>query len=161
MPWRNVVTSTLEITRKIEFDAGHRIPDHGSKCRNIHGHRYVLEATIRGFVNETPGKYDTGMVQDFGVLKTIMMEMVGEPWDHSFLVSQSDTPMIAALKYLPLEHKTVSLPFIPTVENLAKEAFRLIDKKLRRDRQQLFWLQRIRLYETPNCWADYDGGRKE
>ena len=28
----------LTITRKLEFDAGHRIPDHKSQCRNLHGY---------------------------------------------------------------------------------------------------------------------------
>ena len=38
----------LTITRKLEFDAGHRIPDHKSQCRNLHGHRYTLEITLTG-----------------------------------------------------------------------------------------------------------------
>ncbi|HEX5676071.1 MAG TPA: 6-carboxytetrahydropterin synthase, partial [Azonexus sp.] len=25
------------ITRRLEFDAGHRIPDHRSQCRHLHG----------------------------------------------------------------------------------------------------------------------------
>ncbi|MHB8760606.1 MAG: 6-pyruvoyl trahydropterin synthase family protein, partial [Thiobacillus sp.] len=34
------------ITRRLEFDAGHRIPNHGSQCRHLHGHRYALEITL-------------------------------------------------------------------------------------------------------------------
>lgn len=26
-------------TRRLEFDAGHRVPLHESKCKNPHGHR--------------------------------------------------------------------------------------------------------------------------
>jgi 6-pyruvoyltetrahydropterin/6-carboxytetrahydropterin synthase len=40
----------LTITRKLEFDAGHRIPDHNSQCRNLHGHRYTLLITLTGDV---------------------------------------------------------------------------------------------------------------
>ncbi|HCX34237.1 MAG TPA: 6-carboxytetrahydropterin synthase QueD, partial [Rhodocyclaceae bacterium] len=29
----------MRITRRLEFDAGHRIPDHLSRCRHLHGHR--------------------------------------------------------------------------------------------------------------------------
>ena len=43
----------LTITRKLEFDAGHRIPDHKSQCRNLHGHRYTLEITLVGAVIES------------------------------------------------------------------------------------------------------------
>jgi 6-pyruvoyltetrahydropterin/6-carboxytetrahydropterin synthase len=38
----------IEITRKLEFDAGHRIPHHDGHCRHIHGHRYVIEVTLMG-----------------------------------------------------------------------------------------------------------------
>ncbi|MDP2056292.1 MAG: 6-carboxytetrahydropterin synthase, partial [Thiobacillus sp.] len=34
------------ITRRLEFDAGHRIPNHASQCRHLHGHRYALEITL-------------------------------------------------------------------------------------------------------------------
>ena len=38
----------MEITTKLEFDAGHRIPHHKSSCKNLHGHRYAIEVTIKG-----------------------------------------------------------------------------------------------------------------
>ena len=38
----------MQITTRLEFDAGHRIPDHKSQCRNLHGHRYALEITLSG-----------------------------------------------------------------------------------------------------------------
>ena len=41
----------LTITRKLEFDAGHRIPDHNSQCRNLHGHRYTLLITLYSGTN--------------------------------------------------------------------------------------------------------------
>ncbi|MFM6979682.1 MAG: 6-carboxytetrahydropterin synthase, partial [Methylophilaceae bacterium] len=28
----------MQITTRLEFDAGHRIPCHKSQCRNLHGH---------------------------------------------------------------------------------------------------------------------------
>ena len=40
----------MEITTKLEFDAGHRIPHHKSSCKNLHGHRYAIEVTIKGEV---------------------------------------------------------------------------------------------------------------
>lgn len=142
----------LEITRKVEFDAGHRIPDHKSKCRNAHGHRYVLEATVTGQVLENAGS-DTGMIVDFGDLKTIMVAAVAEPWDHAFLCYEDDTDMRTALAHLGPSHKTVFLPFIPTVENLTQHAATLIEHALDAARASVR-LSRVRLYETPNCWAD-------
>ncbi|MET5021245.1 6-carboxytetrahydropterin synthase, partial [Burkholderia pseudomallei] len=49
------------ITRKLEFDAGHRIPDPRSQCRTLHGHRYVRELTLRGDLVETEGAPDRGL----------------------------------------------------------------------------------------------------
>lgn len=152
------------ITRKIEFDAGHRIPDHKSKCFNVHGHRYVLEATIDGPIRDKPGS-DYGMILDFGDLKTIMMETVHEYLDHALIGWRHDTALIAAVTSL-IEHtgvhKTVWMETVPTVENLARLAFDLINKRIA-TRQTLvpqkdrFTLTCVRLYETPNCWADYTG----
>ena len=42
----------MEITTRMEFDAGHRIPGHKSTCKNLHGHRYALEVTIKGEIIE-------------------------------------------------------------------------------------------------------------
>ena len=61
----------LTITRKLEFDAGHRIPDHKSQCRNLHGHRYVLEITLVGNVIDQEGNSDNGMIMDFSEVKAL------------------------------------------------------------------------------------------
>ena len=48
----------MRITRRLEFDAGHRNPDHRSQCRHLHGHRYAMEITLSGEVIEkTAAKY--------------------------------------------------------------------------------------------------------
>jgi 6-pyruvoyltetrahydropterin/6-carboxytetrahydropterin synthase len=156
----------VNITRKIEFDAGHRIPDHASKCRNIHGHRYVLEATVRGPVNPIAGKSDDGMVVDFGDLKTLMNRVVGDKWDHAFLVSTHDVAMVSLLDDLDAivrgGHKTVIMPNVPTVENLAATAFAMLDEQINATfAGSPFKLYHVRLYETPNCWADVYATKQE
>lgn len=143
----------VQITRLVEFDAGHRIPYHKSKCRNVHGHRYKLIATVEGPIISKPDQTDTGMVVDFGDLKRVMMRQVAEPWDHSFLVYAEDNEMMSALRMIP-DHRTVVLNFVPTAENLAKEAYRLIDSELRSIDSQLRLIS-VELFETPNCSAKY------
>lgn len=149
----------IRITRRVEFDAGHRIPDHASKCRNAHGHRYVLEATVEGYVKSEEGASDNGMVQDFGDLKRIMTDAVADQWDHAFLVWDQDLPMKAALNCLGYEHKTVFLTCVPTVENLVVRAAKNIIFNM--PDEPTFKLVHVRLYETPNCWADWDGSAIE
>ena len=55
------VYARMLITRRLEFDAGHRIPDHRSQCRHLHGHRYVLEITLSGGVIRQEGDPANGM----------------------------------------------------------------------------------------------------
>lgn len=143
----------VTITRRIEFDAGHRIPNHKSKCRNIHGHRYVMEATVEGPVVDVSGSSDEGMIVDFGDLKTAMMKVVGEPWDHAFLAYRGDFIYSLLLKNMPTG-KMVALDVVPTAENLAAIAFDLLATELQ---GAPFKLVHLRLYETPNGYADAYG----
>lgn len=141
------------ITRRLEFDAGHRIPDHKSQCRHLHGHRYALEITLAGEIIRQDGDPANGMVMDFSEIKSLAQHHLVELWDHSFLVYAGDTSVVEFLKTIP-EHKTVVLDCIPTAENLAAHAFALLDAVYRDTYGNHLHLQRIRLYETPNCWVD-------
>ncbi|WP_338925986.1 6-carboxytetrahydropterin synthase QueD [Mycetohabitans endofungorum] len=143
----------LTITRKLAFDAGHRIPDHRSQCRNLHGHRYVLEITLQGELIDTEGAPDRGMVMDFADVKRLAMEHLVNVWDHAFIVYEQDVMVRSFLDTLP-EHKTVVLDRIPTVENLAAKAFEILAHVYDAHYGINLRLAKIRLYETPNCWAD-------
>ncbi len=141
------------ITRRLEFDAGHRIPNHASQCRHLHGHRYAIEITLAGEIIRTAGAAEEGMVMDFSDVKRIATEVLVGRWDHAFLVHQGDREVVAFLATLP-GHKTVVLPVVPTAENLAAEAFRILDAAYRDTYGNQLRLERVRLYETPNNWAD-------
>jgi 6-pyruvoyltetrahydropterin/6-carboxytetrahydropterin synthase len=132
----------LTITRKLEFDAGHRIPDHKSQCRNLHGHRYTLEITLTGAV-----------IMDFSDIKALAKEHLVDVWDHAFLVYEKDESVRGFLASLP-DHKTVVIDRIPTVENLAQVAWNIL-KAAYKDRYGTgLRLQKLVLHETPNCWAE-------
>ena len=111
----------LTITRKLEFDAGHRIPDHSSQCRNLHGHRYTLQITLTGEVVEHDGESDNGMIMDFGDIKSLANQHLVNLWDHAFIVYEKDFLVRNFLEKLS-GHKTVIIDRVPTVENLAKIA---------------------------------------
>lgn len=143
----------MNITRRLEFDAGHRIPDHGSQCRHLHGHRYALEITLSGTIIERVGSAVNGMVMDFGDIKSIANRHLVEAWDHAFLAYRHDTVVVEMLSKLP-DHKTVLLDVVPTAENLAVTAFRILEPLYRDSYGNKLRLERVRLYETPNCWAD-------
>ncbi|MGB4466941.1 MAG: 6-carboxytetrahydropterin synthase QueD [Azovibrio sp.] len=143
------------ITRRLEFDAGHRIPDHKSQCRNLHGHRYLIEITLAGEVIETAGDSSNGMIMDFSDIKSIAKAELVDQWDHAFLVYAGDQSVVDFLATLP-GHKTVKLDRIPTAENLAQIAFDRLRPAYQNCYGKQLRLQKIRLYETPNCWADVE-----
>ena len=143
----------LTITRKLEFDAGHRIPDHKSQCRNLHGHRYTLEITLTGAVIHEEGSSDNGMIMDFSDVKALAKQHLVDVWDHAFIAYEKDTVVREFLDSLP-GHKTVIIDSIPTVENLAQTAFNIL-KAAYQDRYGTgLRLTKLVLHETPNCWAE-------
>jgi len=145
--------AAISITRRLEFDSGHRIPNHAGQCRHLHGHRYAIEVTLTGEVADHPGKADDGMVLDFGDIKRLTNQYVVEPWDHAFLVAKEDEGLVAFLATLP-NHKTVVMEHVPTVENLANAAFAILQPVFSKSFGGRLELSALRLYETPNCWAD-------
>ena len=143
----------MQITTRLEFDAGHRIPNHKSQCKNLHGHRYAIEITLSGDIIAGENLSENGMVMDFSDVKTIAKNSVVNVWDHAFLVYQHDTEVLAFLNSLD-NHKTVIFPTVPTAENMANEAFKILKSKYHDTYGNHLTLEKVRLYETPNNWAD-------
>jgi len=143
----------MQITTRLEFDAGHRIPCHKSQCRNLHGHRYAIEITLSGDIITQENLSESGMVMDFSDVKRIARESVVDVWDHAFLVFKDDKDVLNFLNTLP-DHKTVVFPTVPTAENMAAEAFKILSHQYKDTYGNHLKLERVRLYETPNSWAD-------
>jgi 6-pyruvoyltetrahydropterin/6-carboxytetrahydropterin synthase len=140
----------FRITRKIEIDAAHRVPDHTSKCQNLHGHRYVIEATCTGdLVDSGP---ESGMVMDFGFLKDALIMCVDKFYDHAMIAWEGD-PLLKGIK--AVSGKIMILPVIPTAENLAKIWFEAVEIQIRLHGGGGAVLESITVHETPNCWATY------
>ena len=143
----------MQITTLLEFDAGHRIPNHKSQCRNLHGHRYSLEITLSGDIIAAENTSENGMVMDFSDVKAIARKSVVDVWDHAFLVYKNDLEVLNFLNTLA-NHKTVIFPTVPTAENMAAEAFKILKAQYQDTYGNHLKLERVRLYETPNSWAD-------
>lgn len=143
----------MQITTRLEFDAGHRIPHHKSQCKNLHGHRYAIEITLSGDIIHDDEASEDGMVMDFSDVKAIAKRELVEVWDHAFLVYQHDKEVRAFLDSLP-DHKTVIFPTVPTAENMALEAFNILNRHYLDTYGNHLKLEKVRLFETPNNWAD-------
>ena len=143
----------MEITTRMEFDSGHRIPNHKSSCKNLHGHRYAIEVTLKGDIIDQENESDYGMVMDFKDAKELIRKTIVEPWDHAFLVYEKDHEVLHFLNSLK-GHKTVILDKVPTAENMALIAFNLLKNVFEKTFQNDIVPIRVRLFETPNNWAD-------
>jgi len=143
----------MEITTRMEFDSGHRIPNHKSSCKNLHGHRYAIEVTLKGDIIDKENDSDYGMVMDFKDAKELIRKTIVEPWDHAFIVFEQDLEVINFLNTLD-DHKTVILKKVPTAENMALIAMQLLKDSFQKKYGEQITPVRVRLYETPNNWAD-------
>jgi len=143
----------MEITTRMEFDSGHRIPNHKSSCKNLHGHRYAIEVTLKGDIIDKENNSDYGMVMDFKEAKELIRQTIVDPWDHAFIVFERDLEVINFLKSLN-DHKTVVLKKVPTAENMALIALKILKDNFKKKYGNQIIPIKVRLFETPNNWAD-------
>ena len=160
-------------TRQIGIDMGHRVTNHGSKCKNIHGHRYTIEATIGGAL--VPSGASEGMVADFGFMKDAMMQEIDGPCDHGLCLWIKD-PLVPLLLKNPAEFDALSkaledgilgqcaqgvcgklylMDLVPTAENLAEHWFRRLGPAIDALSNGQAHIVNVKVWETPNCFAEY------
>ncbi|MEX0732898.1 MAG: 6-carboxytetrahydropterin synthase [Aquisalimonadaceae bacterium] len=179
------MTASFRISRRIAIDAGHRIMSHGSKCRHMHGHRYEVEAWCRAARLHDSGE-QAGMILDFGFLKDEMLAVIDAGCDHGFIAQLTDTELLrmfspehtefdAWMRVLVTEvrhsgyalttdtrmqTKLYVMADPPTAEGLALHWFRRLAPRVVDRSLGLATLERVRVWETPNCWADHEAGKE-
>tara|TARA_B100000902_G_C26891250_1_gene707503 strand:+ start:173 stop:628 length:456 start_codon:yes stop_codon:yes gene_type:complete len=146
---------TTSIRRWIETDTGHRVPNHKSKCRNLHGHRYRWEAELSGDVVTKKGVSEEGMLIDFSDVSEILTKYIHDVVDHAFIVYEGDDEAMSALSAMHIGHKTIVVPFIPTAENLAKWAFEQVNPHISSSYGNKLRLRSFHVRETPKSWASW------
>lgn len=144
---------TTTIRRYVETDTGHRVPNHKSKCRHLHGHRYRFEAEIEGDIVDVPGVSEEGMLIDFSDVSQILEVHIHDIIDHAFVVYENDELLTTLFEQLPHEHRIVKVPFIPTAENLAKWAFEQVAPHIKTAYGNRLKLVAMHVRETPKSWA--------
>ena len=146
---------TTRIRRYVETDTGHRVPNHKSKCRHFHGHRYRFEAEIEGDIVETSGVSEEGMLMDFSDVSKILTIHIHDDVDHAFVVYEGDEEARKVLAGLSPDHRTVVVSFIPTAENFAKWAFEQVEPHIRTAYGNRLRLVAMHVRETPKSWASW------
>jgi len=149
------------ISKEIEFDAGHRVSTHGSKCKNPHGHRYKVRVTCKGTIIDNPERVDHGMLIDFGSLKTIMNEKIHDVLDHGFIVWEEDFAMreslLVGFRDYGLNWNVIFFETMPTAENIAVWCWNQIKDDIANSFGKDLVIDEVAVWETPTSVAYYRG----
>ena len=113
----------IEIERYHDISCGHRVVDHESKCRRLHGHNYRIHFRVAAESLDPLGR-----VVDFSVIKETLCAWLEKEWDHKYLLWERD-PLLPALRDLSPESVAV-VPFNPTAENMALHLLNVVGPKL-------------------------------
>lgn len=120
----------ISVCKTFQFDAAHFLPNYEGKCKNLHGHTWLLEVEVSlmlpfDLISEGPKQ---GMVIDFGDLKEVVQREVIDKLDHTLLNDVIENP---------------------TAENILL----WIERVLGSFGEELC-VTRLRLYETPGSFAE-------
>jgi 6-pyruvoyltetrahydropterin/6-carboxytetrahydropterin synthase len=136
------------LTRRATFSASHYYWNEAwtaeenervfGRCanRNGHGHNYTLEVTVAGEPDAV-----TGFVVDLKWLKDVIEREVLAAYDHRHL--NLEVPEFAAGG------------LTPTTENIAISTWKRLEAVV--NSAGGAWLSRVRVYETPEIFAEYRG----
>lgn len=145
----------MTVSKEIEIDMGHTVTLHASKCKHLHGHRFLIRATVDGNIVEQGSA--TGMVIDFSDLKAAMMKVIDLPFDHAFVIWKEDPRAELLREAHELWHNDINklhvVDFVPTAENLAAFWFKELDRELL---PRGLTLVRVDVYETPTSCATFE-----
>jgi len=106
------------------IDSAHYLIGTGTKCDNLHGHRWEIEVSV-----SSPTLTEKGWVMDFSTLKSLLEEITSQ-LDHKLLND-----------FLPQ----------PTAENLAFYILQKLKEKLPENLKDSLI---VRVYESPDSWVE-------
>ena len=150
----------MKIGKVIQWDMGHRVLNHRSICKGLHGHRYKAEICVEGELIDESGASEEGMVIDFADIKRTAQKLIQEELDHAFMVWDKDEELINFFNHSK-GHKPVIVPFTPTAENVAAYIFNTLNDKFQDVFKTGLHLHSVKLWETPTSYALYEQKRVE
>ena len=138
----------LRITKEFRFEGAHALPGYDGRCRNLHGHSYLMYVTIKGEPLNGTQSPKEGMVMDFKLLKSIVNEQIIDKFDHA-LILRNDAP--EALELSEEYSNIVLVDFQPTCENLICYFAEVIMARL----PENITLHSLKLHETASSFVEW------
>ncbi|MCM1315025.1 MAG: 6-carboxytetrahydropterin synthase QueD [Alistipes senegalensis] len=131
------------------FDSAHFLSGYDGKCKNIHGHRWVIEVKIQGHELKSSGT-EKGMLTDFGNLKKTVRDLA-ESFDHAFIYEKNSLKPTTVQALKNEDFRLIEVPFRPTAENFARYFYDILSSGG-------LELADVTVYETPDNCAIYRRG---
>jgi 6-pyruvoyltetrahydropterin/6-carboxytetrahydropterin synthase len=132
----------MKIAKEFRWEMGHRLPEHFSKCKNIHGHSYKMLVEFEGELDKNE------MVIDYYDVEKIINPIV-EKLDHAFMVHKEDETVLQFLE--KMNSKMVVVNFQSTAENICQY---LLNEVKKTSLPENVYLLKVRVYETPFDYAE-------
>ncbi len=118
-----------ELSVDHDFDAAHFLRGYQGKCERLHGHRFVVRATLRS------GRLDKiGLAYDFTLLKQHLKEV------------------LARLDHMPLNETPPFDRLNPTSENIARAVFEELKARMGAEAGLLY---AVTVWESPGSQVTY------
>ena len=130
----------VTVMKEKKMSAAHQLPYHDGKCKNLHGHTFVVQVYVQGHPQEVKvDNPESGMVVDFKVIGEFLNKVDEELMDHKLLND--------------------SIDIYPTCERLCLYLLDYAKEHLTPNLPEQVRLTKIRVYEEhtfPCCFAEID-----
>lgn len=141
--------SIIRVTKQFHFEMAHALLNYDGPCKNIHGHSYQLNVTVKGKVKTNTNDSDEGMVVDFGEIKKVVKDLVVDVYDHALVLNEKAN--IEVSQFQSASGGLIKVPFQPTCENMLVYFADLLKHKLPKN----ITLHSLFLRETNTSFAEW------
>lgn len=138
----------FKTAKQFTFDMAHMLDEHDGKCKNLHGHTYILQVEVSGELQTFGAK--KGMVMDFSDLKEKVKHHILDKMDHAFIydtTSERESQIAQLLNQL--NSKTFGIPTRTTAEAMSQFIFQTLKQEAQLP------VSLVRLWETPSSYCEY------
>ncbi|HEY9343426.1 MAG TPA: 6-carboxytetrahydropterin synthase [Hanamia sp.] len=138
----------ITITKIFRFEMAHAIFGYTGKCKNIHGHSYILQVTVTKSTSSDGFITGPGFIMDFKELKKIVNEKIIKELDHRLILSGE------YLKLNPAFESAENI-FKWKIEPSAENILIYIKEQIEMALPEEIKLIKLQLYETADSYAEW------
>ena len=106
----------FELSKTFGFEAGHSLTYHDGRCKNPHGHSYLLTLRLSGNSLESDGP-KKNMLVDFQDISKVVKPMIDDYFEHKWLndTLENDSPTSEFIAKWIYDYLIDKLPLLESV----------------------------------------------